>query len=151
MAVIGQLPQSLPGLRKKVSHISGAITLEVPHNGHVFMVTDPGDSGYTITLPSASDAGRGWHCKFINGEFGTSTLGSGDVLVNPAGADDNLDGCFINGGTNAADTVTGAGDFDTIGFDATSVHGDFIELYTDGQRWFFFGQTAVDGGLLAAG
>ena len=158
MAVIGQHPQSLPGLRKKIKHVSAAYTVDVAQNGYIFMITDPGDAGYTIEVPSASDAGAGWDCRFVNAEFGAvpgtlATHSSDDVLINPASEDNNLFGVFINGGNNnAAGVDNGSGDpATTIGFDNTSVHGDFIEIWSDGTQWFVKGQTAVNGGILLAG
>ena len=138
--------QSLPGVRKLIKKIGAATTVDVADCGVIFKVTDPGDAGYTITLPSPSAAGKGWHCKFINATP-TGTLGSADVRVD-AGAG-LLAVHTADGGTNGL-AVIGNAAHQFLDFKAASVHADWMEFWTDGSHWYAEGWSGVNTGMVSA-
>ncbi len=148
MALPVQYPQS-PGLRLSVDKCSAARTIDVAHGGSTFMVTDPGAAGYTITLPKLSEAGPGWHCKFVNAKTGGTM---GQLIVITANTDDDgskLCGLSLDGDANSATTATNA-TATSIRFAAASTAGDSIEIYTDGVFWYGYGQSTKDGGVVFA-
>ena len=58
-----------------VETLSGAVTLLPGDSGKVFLCT-----AATVTLPSAADAGAGWHAKFVYKSGGDTTVNSsGDI------------------------------------------------------------------------
>ena len=145
MAYVGGTP-SWNG--KRVDSLSAAVTLDRDDSGKVFMVTDSGESGYTVTLPTPANAGIGWSAKFINNCTASGTLnGSGgeDVVFNDGQTD-----VMVTFYTDHDSDVTDDDATDTVGFDNISVKGDWIELFSDGTTWFAYGQSGVDGGILVA-
>jgi len=54
-----------------VETLSGAVTLLPGDSGKLFLCT-----AATVTLPSASDAGAGWHAKFIYKSGAATTVNS---------------------------------------------------------------------------
>ena len=54
-----------------VETLSGAVTLLPSDSGKVFLCT-----AATVTLPSAADAGAGWHAKFVYKSGGATTVNS---------------------------------------------------------------------------
>ena len=54
-----------------VETLSGSVTLAPDDSGKLFLCT-----AATVTLPSASDAGAGWHAKFIYKSGAATTVNS---------------------------------------------------------------------------
>ena len=54
-----------------VETLSGAVTVTAKDSGKLFLCT-----AATVTLPSASDAGAGWHAKFVYKSSTASTVNS---------------------------------------------------------------------------
>jgi hypothetical protein len=132
--------------------IDAATTLTPADSGKMFFITDTGSAGYTITLPTPSNAGAGWNAKFIvNCAAGATLSNSGgeDVVLNDGQTDVMVTHYIDVADTGAASVVTDDAS-DTVGFDHTCKKGDFIELYTDGSIWFAYGISGADGGILVA-
>tara|TARA_R110002051_G_scaffold129574_1_gene203243 strand:- start:115 stop:402 length:288 start_codon:yes stop_codon:yes gene_type:complete len=66
----------------QIETLSGAVTLVPGDSGKVFLC-----AAATVTLPSASDAGAGWHAKFVY-KSGTTTV---DGLAQPDAAGEFVD------------------------------------------------------------
>jgi hypothetical protein len=136
----------------RVDSISEAVTLNRKDSGKIFMVTDSGGSGYTITLPTPANAGIGWSAKFIvNAAVGSTLNGSGgeDVVLND-GQTDVMVVNYVDSADASTASVVHDRQADTVGFDNTCVKGDFIDLFSDGTTWFAFGISGADGGILVA-
>lgn len=133
--------------RIKVESITESKQLEV-HDCGTLLLLDAA-AGCTVTLPSVADAGKGWWVRFvISTNVSSNTLvitektsDDTDVLVggiNELETDDTEDGPSTTGATkitiaNAADTV-----------------GDFVEFVCDGSKFYFHGQTKLDGCMTIA-
>ena len=137
-----------------VESITAAKTLVAGDSGKVFMVSDPGSAGYTITLPLPADAGAGFTAKFI---ISTDVLsdGAGEDVIMTDGTKDKMvinyiDSADADASSNVATSVVHDLGADTIGFDHTAVKGDFIDLFTDGTTWYGYGISGVNAGVLVA-
>ena len=78
------------GTNGGVVNCDAARTLGKSDSGKTFYVTDTGSSGYTITLPTPSNAGIGWNAKFVVNCAAGSTLsnsGGEDVVLNDGQTD----------------------------------------------------------------
>jgi uncharacterized protein YgfB (UPF0149 family) len=133
--------------RKKVQSITAAYSVTVADCGTIFTLDLA--AGFTVTLPSVADAGKGWWCKFIVGTNCTSndyiitekTSADTDVLIsqiNELETDTDDDGPSSTGHT----TITLPNATDTI--------GDFVEVICDGSKFYCYGQTKLDGGMALA-
>ena len=138
--------------RKKIEALTAAKTVAVSDCGTIFTLGLAG--GFAVTLPNASDCGKGWWCKFIvkvapttaytvdassgdgNNVHGFSTYSSGSHSSAAAGAraaseSDNTSG-------TAVDRVTFVANIAMI--------GDQCEWVTDGTNWYVSALAeAVDG------
>jgi len=133
--------------RKKVESITASKQLEVHDCGTLMMLNAA--AGCTVTLPSVADAGEGWWVRFVIGtNVSSNTLvitedtdADTDVLVggiNELETDDGEDGPSTDGAT----TLTIANAKDTV--------GDFVEFICDGSKFYFHGQTKLDGCITIA-
>jgi len=103
-------------------------------------------AGFTVTLPSAADAGAGWYCDFI---VKTVTTSNEYVITEKASADTNKL-CAI--GLEAATTgaqLSNAG-FTTCTFDATPTLGDKLHVICDGAFFYITSIVAADNDLVFA-
>ena len=102
-----------------------------------------------MTLPSVADAGKGWWVRFVIGTNCSSntivitekTSADTDVLIggiNELEVDTSDDGPSTTGAT----TITIANALDTV--------GDFVEFICDGSKFYFHGQTKLDGCMTIA-
>tara|TARA_Y100000401_G_scaffold112002_1_gene110896 strand:- start:389 stop:835 length:447 start_codon:yes stop_codon:yes gene_type:complete len=132
--------------------VDAAKTITPADHGKVFMVTDTGDAGYTVTLPTPTVAGAGFSCKFIvNCAAGGTLAGNaGDDVVFNDGQTDVMVTHYIDVADAGAASVVTDDQSDTVAFDHTCKKGDFIEFFTDGTTWFAFGISGADGGILVA-
>jgi hypothetical protein len=121
-----------------LKHFTVAKTVEVPDCGTVFTLGTAG--GFAVTLPNASDAGKGWWCKFVVKVAPTTAY----TINCTAGDGDNLHGLltYASGahaaghGPVAADATNGTG-VDVVTFVANKAKiGDQVELVTDGALWY---------------
>ena len=125
--------------RKKIESVTAATkTVEVHDCGTIFMM-DAASSATTFTLPKASDAGKGWWCKFV---AGIDHNDADHVIQINSNDSDNL---HINMFSVEAQNV-GAGASLSTGSASTAVKklslegakteiGDQYELVTDGTLW----------------
>ncbi len=79
-----------------VSTLDGSVTLTASDSGKIFLV-----NAATVTLPSAADAGAGWHAKFIHHTGSSSVNG---VTIDAAGecCDVACDGSAFYNGSSVA-------------------------------------------------
>ena len=129
--------------RKHMQSLTAAYTVLASDSNTSFILD--ASAGVAITLPSASDMGEGWHCRFIIGTaFDTSNYvitATAAVMkggINELEVDTSDDGPSTVGGT----TVDFVHSLETI--------GDYVDLMCDGTTIFFRGQSKLDGGILLA-
>ena len=132
--------------RKKVESLTASKTLEVHDCGTLMMFNAA--AGLTVTLPSVSKAGPGWWCRFI-----VATNCSSNTLVI---SKNSADGTVLVGGINELEVDTADDGPSTTGgstitfANANDTVGDFVEIYCDGSKYYFFGQTKLDGAIALA-
>ena len=133
--------------RKKVESITGDLSLKAADCGTLMVLNIA--SGCTVTLPSVAEAGNGWWVRFVIGTNVSSntvvitekTSEDTDVLIggiNELEFDTSDDGPSTTGAT----TITIANALDTV--------GDFVEFICDGSKFYFHGQTKLDGCMTIA-
>ena len=133
--------------RKKVESITASKQLEVHDCGTLLMLNAA--AGCTVTLPSVADAGNGWWVRMVIGTNVSSntlvitekTSADTDVLIggiNELEVDTSDDGPSTTGATK----ITIANALDTV--------GDFVEFICDGSKFYFHGQTKLDGCMTIA-
>jgi len=133
--------------RIKVESITESKQLEV-HDCGTLLLLDAA-AGCTVTLPSVADAGKGWWVRLVVSTNCSSntivitekTSEDTDVLrggINELEVDTSDDGPSTTGAT----TITIANALDTV--------GDFVEFVCDGTRFYFHGQTKLDGCMTIA-
>ena len=81
-----------------VENVSAAKTLDPSDSGKVFTLDL--DGTFSITLPTAAQAGAGWTARFI-----CSDTGSGTVKVIPNSAEDTLIGMIVYADGAAAESA----------------------------------------------
>ena len=123
--------------------LAAATTLIADHNGMTFGLALVG--GFTVTLPSAADAGAGWRVKFVVTVAPTTAY----IITEKTADDTNV----LIAGINELAVTTGndgpyVAGFTLVTFVAnTAVVGDFVELFCDGTNFYGNGQTNADGGI----
>jgi len=134
--------------RKKIENVSAAKTIDVADCGTVFTISSGTatagnhSASFTMTLPSAADAGSGWWAKFIVRE-----ITGGDVTITSSAGDaDSQNIAAVQFGENA----TGDGNVahyaaaGGLRFDLSACKkGDALELICDGTN--FYGQVLASG------
>ena len=103
-------------------------------------------AGFTVTLPSAADAGAGWYCDFI---VKTVTTSNNYIITEKTSADTNKL-CAI--GLEAATTgaqLSNAG-FTTCTYDTTPTLGDKLHVICDGAFFYITSICAADNDLVFA-
>jgi hypothetical protein len=123
--------------RKKIKSITGTKTVSVAECGTIFMLSDSGGSGYTITMPTVAAAGEGWWCKMIvNCAAGASLNNSGGEDITFA-TEDDTDFIVLQLDVNSSLVADDAADVLTI--DHTATKGTYLEWICDGTNWFITG------------
>jgi len=117
-------------------------------SGKVFFLNSATE--FTTTLPSVSDAGAGWHCKFI---VKAAPSGADYIITEKTSADTNI--IVTNGIVELEVDTNTDGLFDaghtTISFaDGVAVKGDWIDVLCDGTNFYVKGATNADGGITLA-
>ena len=91
------------------------------------------DETFSVTLPTAAQAGAGW-----NARFSCSDAGSGTVKVIPNSAEDTLIGMIVSADGAAAESAeTGV---DELVWTSNNAAGDWAELICDGSNFYVSGQ-----------
>ena len=120
--------------RKKIENLDAAKTVLVADCGTIFMVTDSGDAGYTVTLPAPATAGKGWWAKFVVNSATLASNAGDDVLFS---TDDDTDAICVHIDINNSLSADVAAD--TVAFDHTAIKGTHLTWWTDGSTWFVEG------------
>ena len=117
-----------------VENITAAKTLDPSDSGKVFTIDQ--DAAFSITLPTAAQAGAGWNARFI-----LTDAGSGTVKVIPNSAEDTLIGTLgsADGGTTSSMSAESGVD-ELIWVASTSAPGDWAELICEGSNFYVSGQ-----------
>ena len=115
--------------RKKIEALSASKTLAVADCGTIF--TLEGNSAFTITLPTAASAGKGWWCKFI----ANADHNNADHVITRHGDDsNNIHVICVN--TGAVITSASSPQLKITLEGAQTEIGDQLEFVTDGSSWF---------------
>ena len=97
-------------------------------------------AGFTVTLPSAAEAGAGWYCDFI---VKTVTTSNQYIITEKTSADTNkLCAIGLEASTSGAQ-LSNAG-FTTVTFDATPTLGDKLHIICDGAFFYITSIVAAD-------
>ena len=127
----------IAGHALKIKKVTASSTLTANDSGAIVLVNPA--AATDVTLPTLANAGVGWYCKIVLTE---DTDGSDQGMA----AKVNID--FGSGNDVVgmiSDEVDGAaGDYavnndDFINCSANSSPGDFIDIFTDGERWYAYG------------
>ena len=122
--------------RKKVEDLSADKTVGVHDCGTLFTLSTA--TGLTASLPTPTNAGAGWWCKFIvntdvtDGSYAYMIKSDASDIhgTNLATSGSHTDGSSINSDGTAGTAV------DIIEIKAACKVGDQVELVTDGTTWF---------------
>ena len=115
----------------KVENVTAARTLTANDSGKIFTLDQ--DASFNITLPTAANAGAGWHAKFI-----LTDAGSGTVKVIPDSSEDTLIGMIASADGAAAESAESGVD-ELIWVASTAAPGDWAELMCDGSNYYVYG------------
>ena len=115
-----------------VENITAAKTLDPSDSGKVFTIDQ--DSAFSITLPTAAQAGAGWNARFI-----MTDIGSNDVKIIPNSSEDTLIGMIVSADGAAAESSESGVD-ELVFASGNSAPGDWAELICDGSNFYVSGQ-----------
>ena len=115
-----------------VENITAAKTLDPSDSGKVFTIDQ--DSAFSITLPTAAQAGAGWTARFI-----MTDIGSNDVKIIPNSSEDTLIGMTVSADGAAAESAESGVD-ELVFASGNSGPGDWAELICDGSNFYVSGQ-----------
>ena len=115
-----------------VENITAAKTLDPSDSGKVFTIDQ--DSAFSITLPTAAQAGPGWTARFI-----MTDIGSNDVKIIPNSSEDTLIGMITAADGGAAESAESGVD-ELVFASGNSGAGDWAELICDGSNFYVSGQ-----------
>ena len=118
-------------LKLKVENVTAARTLTANDSGKIFTLDQ--DASFDITLPTAANAGAGWHAKFI-----LTDAGSGTVKVIPDSSEDTLIGMIASADGAAAESAESGVD-ELVWVASTAAPGDWAELVCDGNNYYVNG------------
>lgn len=119
-------------LKLKVENVTAARTLTANDSGKIFTLDQ--DASFNITLPTAANAGAGWHAKFI-----LTDAGSGTVKVIPDSSEDTLIGMIAPADDGAIGASAESGVDELVWVAATAAPGDWAELMCDGNNYYVYG------------
>ena len=122
-----------------VENITAAKTLDPSDSGKVFTIDQ--DSAFSITLPTAAQAGPGWTARFI-----MTDIGSNDVKIIPNSSEDTLIGMITAADGGAAESAESGVD-ELVFASGNSGAGDWAELICDGSNFYVSGQEHDNDGM----
>ena len=122
-----------------VENITAAKTLDPSDSGKVFTIDQ--DAAFSITLPTASQAGAGWNARFI-----VTDIGSNDVKIIPNSSEDTLIGMIVSADGAAAESAESGVD-ELVFASGNSGPGDWAELICDGSNFYVSGQEHDNDGM----
>ena len=131
----------------KVKTLSTTTSLAEEDSGCIFLLNSATE--FVTTLPSVSDAGKGWYCKVVV----DAAPASASYTVVEKAADDT-DVIIVNGINelevdDAEDGPSSTGCTTITFVDSVAIKGDWIDIWCDGSNYFVTGQTKADGGITA--
>ena len=126
-----------------------AYTVSATDTGKLFLFRTQLNAARTITLP----AEPGLHFRFMvslnNGAGGANILGAAvnndAIITSPVNG--KVQGTLLCSNGPAAVMVL-KNDANTARFDNTSVTGDYMDVYCDGEFWNISGMSRVTGGFV---
>jgi len=129
---------TIHGHKVKIVDVTAAKTLTTADSGKIFLIDPAADM--TITMPTIASGLKGWHCRIIVDESEAGTDGGMDYIVNvDLGSGTNLANVgFVFAADGDAGDICLAND-DFIVFTAGASPGDYIDVFTDGNRWYVYG------------
>ena len=122
-----------------VENITAAKTLDPSDSGKVFTIDQ--DAAFSITLPTAAQAGAGWTARFI-----MTDIGSNDVKIIPNSSEDTLIGMIVSADGAAAESAESGVD-ELVFASGNSGPGDWAELICDGSNFYVSGQEHDNDGM----
>ena len=125
MAVLTHVNNDVVRIKNDVDAVSAAVTLTSADSGKWYELS--ASAGVTVTLPAVES---GLHFRFVVANaFDTSNY----VIDSAEG--DNIDGILVVNGASVA-----ASGEDQINFVASAESvGDFIDIWSDGNKWYVWG------------
>jgi len=125
MAVLTHVNNDVVRIKNDVDAVSAAVTLTSADSGKWYELA--ASAGVTVTLP-AVESGLNFRFVVANA-FDTS-----NYIIDSAEGD-NIDGILVVNG----DSVAASGE-DQINFVASAESvGDFIDIWSDGNKWYVWG------------
>lgn len=133
--VISNVSNDEKRIFNNVDTISSATTLKAADSGKWYKLNN--STGVTVTLPALKS---GVHFRFIvAANFATSNF----IIDSAEG--DNIEGVLV---VNGASVVASAEDQINFVASAETV-GDFIDIWSDGSKWFVSGVGSAAGSITA--
>jgi|TARA_R100001086_G_scaffold70339_1_gene33570 hypothetical protein len=125
MAVLTHVNNDVVRIKNDVDAVSAAVTLTAADSGKWYELA--ASAGVTVTLPAVES---GLHFRFVVANaFDTS-----NYIIDSAEGD-NIDGILVVNGASVA-----ASGEDQINFVASAESvGDFIDIWSDGSKWYVWG------------
>tara|TARA_R100000231_G_scaffold129264_1_gene100567 strand:+ start:259 stop:678 length:420 start_codon:yes stop_codon:yes gene_type:complete len=135
MAVLTHVNNDVVRIKNDVDAVSAAVTLTSADSGKWYELTST--TGVTVTLPAVES---GLHFRFVVANaFDTS-----NYIIDSAEGD-NIDGILVVNGASVA-----ASGEDQINFVASAESvGDFIDIWSDGSKWYVWGIGNASGSITA--
>mgnify|MGYP004452063485 FL=1 len=135
MAVLKHVNNDVVRIKNDVDAVSAAVTLTSADSGKWYELAS--STGVTVTLPAVES---GLHFRFVVANaFDTS-----NYIIDSAEGD-NIDGILVVNG----DSVAASGE-DQINFVASAESvGDFIDIWSDGNKWYVWGIGNASGSITA--
>ena len=135
MAVLTHVNNDVVRIKNDVDAVSATVTLTSADSGKWYELT--ASAGVTVTLP-AVESGLNFRFVVANA-FDTS-----NYIIDSAEGD-NIDGILVVNGASVA-----ASGEDQINFVASAESvGDFIDIWSDGNKWYVWGIGNASGSITA--
>ena len=135
MAVLTHVNNDVVRIKNDVDAVSAAVTLTAADSGKWYELA--ASAGVTVTLP-AVESGLNFRFVVANA-FDTS-----NYIIDSAEGD-NIDGILVVNGASVA-----ASGEDQINFVASAESvGDFIDIWSDGNKWYVWGIGNASGSITA--
>ena len=131
---------TLSGYLRDVKSVGSATTLATADSGKLIFLESSGGA-FTLTLPSVAE---GYHFRAMVTEdtpTGAITIAAGSAImfgnISESEVDDGEDAPGSSAATGISNIIIGTG----------TKKGMWVELYSDGTSWYFFGNVANDGAI----
>ena len=135
MAVLTHINNDVVRIKNDVDSVSAAVTLTAADSGKWYELA--ASAGVVVTLP-AVESGLNFRFVVANA-FDTS-----NYIIDSAEGD-NIDGILVVNGASVA-----ASGEDQINFVASAESvGDFIDIWSDGNKWYVWGIGNASGSITA--